>query len=130
MARNVFQKRKSKNMNKNTLGKYVRECREKAGLSQQAVANKLDLHVTYISKIERGAYVPGLRVLKSLAETLGVSLPQLSSRMMTAKGFDLNPSDFGIKTTEGTITREEMRLIESFRKQPRSVQTFVVGALK
>jgi transcriptional regulator with XRE-family HTH domain len=59
------------------LGQRVRELREELGYSQEELAERADLHVTYISGIERGQRNPGLNILASLAKALRVSLPAL-----------------------------------------------------
>jgi transcriptional regulator with XRE-family HTH domain len=59
------------------LGVRVKELRERQGLSQEQLAERADLHVTYISGIERGQRNPGLNILASLAKALRMSLPSL-----------------------------------------------------
>ena len=59
------------------LGQRVRDLRERAGVSQEQLAERGDLHVTYISGIERGRRNPGLNILARLAKALKVSLPIL-----------------------------------------------------
>ena len=59
------------------LGLRIKELRERQGLSQEQLAERADLHVTYISGIERGQRNPGLNILASLAKALKTSLPAL-----------------------------------------------------
>jgi transcriptional regulator with XRE-family HTH domain len=61
------------------LGHRVRDLRERNGLSQERLAERADLHWTYISGIERGKRNPGLNILARLAKALAVSLPVLVS---------------------------------------------------
>lgn len=58
-------------------GDRVRELRERAGLTQEALAERADLDVTYVSGIERGRRNPGLNILGRLAKALRVSLPTM-----------------------------------------------------
>ena len=58
-------------------GHRIRALREKLHLSQEQVAERADLHWTYISGIERGRRNPGLNTMGGLAEALGVSLSAL-----------------------------------------------------
>jgi transcriptional regulator with XRE-family HTH domain len=59
------------------LGQRVMELRERLGLSQEQLAERAGLHVTYISGIERGQRNPGLNNLASLARALRTPLPLL-----------------------------------------------------
>ncbi len=51
-------------------GRMIAAKREKLGLSQANLAKLLEKHVTYISKIERGQYVPNLKMASRLATFL------------------------------------------------------------
>ncbi len=70
------------------LGKIVsqnlRTVRAHRKLSQQAVANKARVSVSYISMLERGERTPPLETLEALAKALDVSplylLQELSAR--------------------------------------------------
>ena len=59
------------------LGRRVRELRLRLKLSQEALAERADLHWTYVSGIERGERNPALVNLAYLARALGVSLGEL-----------------------------------------------------
>lgn len=59
------------------LGHRVRELRERIGLTQEQLAERANLHTTYISGIERGRRNPGLNILAQLAKALRVTLPSL-----------------------------------------------------
>lgn len=63
------------------LGQRVRRLRERAGLSQEQLAERADLHVTYVSGIERGKRNPGLNILACLARALKMSLPALVTEL-------------------------------------------------
>lgn len=49
------------------------QLRKQKGLSQQALADAVGLHVTQIKRYEAGATQPALEALKKIAVTLGVS---------------------------------------------------------
>ena len=53
-------------------GDVLRRLRNEAGLSQEELAHRCDLHRTYISMLERGLKSPSLGVVVRLAEELGV----------------------------------------------------------
>ena len=58
-------------------GKKVREIRLKKDMSQADLAKILDVHVTYISGIERGLRNMSLKNIEKLAKGLGVSINEL-----------------------------------------------------
>lgn len=59
------------------LGKRVRDLRVRRGWSQEKLAEKANLHPTYIRGIERGKRNPSYLSLAKLARALSVSLPEL-----------------------------------------------------
>lgn len=59
------------------LGLAVRLYRQKAGLSQEGLAELADLHRTYIGGIERGERNVGYMNLVAIASALKVSLAEL-----------------------------------------------------
>lgn len=59
------------------LGRRVQRLRRAAGLSQEELADRADLHRTYLSGVERGLRNPTLTVLHRLAQAVGVSLSEL-----------------------------------------------------
>jgi transcriptional regulator with XRE-family HTH domain len=52
-------------------GQVLREHRVAAGLSQDALAQKAELHRNYVGEVERGAKCPSLCAIDALAEALG-----------------------------------------------------------
>ena len=59
------------------LARRVRDLREKKGWSQETLAEKADLHRTYLAGIETSRRNPTLRILAALAEALEVDLAAL-----------------------------------------------------
>jgi len=59
------------------LGVAVRHYRERLGISQEAFADKVSMHRTYYSAIERGEKNPTLRTLVRIAEGLGIHLAEI-----------------------------------------------------
>jgi transcriptional regulator with XRE-family HTH domain len=55
------------------LGESVRFFREYAGLTQEEVADKGDIHVTWISHVERGKVNPTYKTMEKIATGIGVS---------------------------------------------------------
>jgi DNA-binding XRE family transcriptional regulator len=59
------------------LGEGVRKYRKRAGLTQERLAEKVDLNPVYVGQIERGFKVPTVEVLVRLARALRVRLRDL-----------------------------------------------------
>ena len=55
----------------------LQRLRRQRGLSQAALARKIDGHVMTISRLERGASTPSIRLLQRLAKALGVPVSRL-----------------------------------------------------
>jgi transcriptional regulator with XRE-family HTH domain len=55
------------------LGEKVREQRRTRGMTQEALAEALDLSVAYVSLIERGGRNPPYTTVVAIARALGVS---------------------------------------------------------
>lgn len=51
-------------------GKVIRHMRIEAGLSQEELGYRSNLHRTYISQLERGLKSPSLNAIEALAEAL------------------------------------------------------------
>jgi transcriptional regulator with XRE-family HTH domain len=59
------------------LGKRVKELRVAAGLSQEALAFDVGIHVNHLSSLERGEANPSFLVLLSIARVLRVKLSEV-----------------------------------------------------
>lgn len=55
------------------IGKRIKECRERLGLTQEQFSEKTDLSVNYISTVERGASFPRCEKLITIINALEVS---------------------------------------------------------
>jgi transcriptional regulator with XRE-family HTH domain len=62
------------------LGTAVRDLRAERGLSQEALADAAQVHVTYLSGIERGLRNPSLDKLNALAAGLEIATLDLLAR--------------------------------------------------
>jgi transcriptional regulator with XRE-family HTH domain len=60
-----------------TFGQAVRRQRETLGISQEAFAEKANVHRTYISSIELGKVSVGIEVANQIAEALEIKLSNL-----------------------------------------------------
>ena len=61
------------------LGAAVRDLRLERGVTQEELADRAGLHVTYISGIERGLRNVGFRNLDRVARSLDLDLPALTA---------------------------------------------------
>ncbi|OYV86526.1 MAG: hypothetical protein B7Z73_11600 [Planctomycetia bacterium 21-64-5] len=63
------------------LGNTVKELRVKAGLSQEALADRARIHRTYVSQLERGLKSPTISVLLRIAEALATPASSIIQRI-------------------------------------------------
>ena len=61
----------------NAFGMSVRRLRHSRGLTQEEVAFRADIHVTYLSGIERGRRNPSLKNVRAVARALEVRVADL-----------------------------------------------------
>lgn len=54
------------------LGENIKKVREKLGKTQEELARKAEIHVSYLSRIERGVVNPSVEVLENIAKALKV----------------------------------------------------------
>jgi transcriptional regulator with XRE-family HTH domain len=83
------------------LGDYIKAQRKFNQQSQRELARLADLSDTYMSQLERGLHEPSIRVLRSVAEGLGIQPDQL---IMYAAGLPVDDSEV---STEDAIKRDE-----------------------
>lgn len=60
-------------MDKVELGMKLREARNKAGFTQEQLAEKADIGVMYLGEIERGVKMPSMKIFIKLIEALNIS---------------------------------------------------------
>jgi transcriptional regulator with XRE-family HTH domain len=62
------------------LGERVRSIRQQRGLTQERLAESLDLSVAYLSLIERGGRNPPYTTVVAIATALGVSTREICAK--------------------------------------------------
>ena len=72
-------------MKEQTLGKEIRKCRKDKKMTQEALAEKADLSVSYMGAVERGEKLPSLEAFIRIADALEVSADRLLSGMLEAE---------------------------------------------
>lgn len=60
-------------LDKVELGMKLREARNKAGFTQEQLAEKADIGVMYLGEIERGVKMPSMKIFIKLIEALDIS---------------------------------------------------------
>ena len=58
-------------------GQHIRYLRSRLGLTQEEVAHRAAIHVTYLSGVERGVRNPSLKNIRAIANALGVRAGEL-----------------------------------------------------
>ena len=64
-------------MNKDLIGKRIREARTQRRMTQEQLAEKAEITIVYLSELERGIKLPSLTVFVAIAEALHVSTDSL-----------------------------------------------------
>ena len=59
------------------IGEQIKAAREQAGLTQEQLAERIDVSVQFVSDLERGVVGISLTTLKKLCMTLGISSDQI-----------------------------------------------------
>lgn len=93
---------------KKSFGQRVKELRKKCGLTQEELAEKTELSVTFIGLVERGVNIPSVKTCDKIAKALGVSLDELFYFQREDKRMDMIKSLL-FKIRRGKI--EEISLI-------------------
>ncbi len=60
------------------VGRNIKTVREARGWSQEELADRAELHRTYVSGVERGVRNPTITVLERLAKALKVTIGSLT----------------------------------------------------
>lgn len=91
------------------LGAFIREQRNAAHLSLRALADKAGVSNPYLSQIERGLHEPSVRVLRSIATALNLSV----ETMLVRAGL-LDPEETGVagRADVATAIRDDPDLTE------------------
>lgn len=59
------------------IGRNIQKIRKKAGVTQEELADKVGVHVSYISRIERGVVNSSIEVIESIAKALKVKSSEI-----------------------------------------------------
>jgi len=104
---------------KSTLGKNIKLIRNHRRYSQELLAEKADISITFLSNIERGLKYPKPAVLSQIAESLGVEVHELfksNSKPNIAPIVVRNDSKKTISRLSKVMTRRINNAMESVFK--------------
>jgi transcriptional regulator with XRE-family HTH domain len=79
------------NRSRSTLGRTLRELRDRAGLTQKELAGSSGTDDTYISRVEHGRIDVGWSTLQRLLAALGTDMHQLADALVEAEQQDPPP---------------------------------------
>ena len=84
-------------MNQIKIGKFIAECRKNKNLTQEELAEKLNLSNKTISKWENGKGMPDSGIMLELCDTLNINVNELLS------GEKLNETNYQLKANENIV---------------------------
>jgi transcriptional regulator with XRE-family HTH domain len=109
------------------LGAFLRGQRQLANLSLRQVAELAHISNPYLSQLERGMHAPSLRILRSLADALGISADTLLEQAGLLADDSDSPSTADDRSTEAAI-RTDPRLTSAQKQTMLSVYRNFVAA--
>ena len=80
-------------MDKATFGKYIAKLRKKENLTQQNLADLLNVSVSAVSKWERGLCFPDLELFPAIANSFDISFEELMSNLHSPEAAKCSPPD-------------------------------------
>lgn len=105
-------------MGNKSVGKQIQKYRKKAGLSQEELAEKIDLTTASISNIERGVFYPKMENFIDIANLLGVSADLLLCDVIHAsQPAKENELSERLKNVSQEKRRQIYRLIETMLEE-------------
>jgi transcriptional regulator with XRE-family HTH domain len=95
-------------MDNKSIGKRIQQCRESIGISQEKLAERVELSPNFISTIERGVKVPSLENFVKIANALNISSDLLLSDVLS-KGYTVKASRFAEQIEQ--LSHEEQQQV-------------------
>jgi len=77
-----------------TVGERIRQYRVQADLTQEQLAEKADLHTTYIGQVERGEKNISVKCLKQILNALGIPLSDFFTGIGSGNSSSGSKQDF------------------------------------
>ena len=106
-------------MNQEKIGKFISECRKKQNLTQEQLAEKLNITSKAISKWEKGKSIPDVSIMQDLCRILNITLNDLFNGEKIADEDYKKVADENLLSAleDSTFTREEK--IKFYKKKYR-----------
>lgn len=92
------------------IGKRIKECRERLGLTQEQFSEKTGLSVNYISTVERGGSFPRYEKLITIINGLGVSADAIFCDVINGS-VEYKENEIS-RRLSGLPTEEQNRILE------------------
>ena len=102
-------------------GARIREMRRQCGLTQQAVADRLQVHRTTYTKYETGCVAPDQQSLLRMSEMFGVTVDAMLGRDVTMANAEGGQME---------LSAEERALVQMFRQLSSAEQQNVVKRVR
>ncbi len=96
----------------------IRALRKSADMSQQQLADKLNVHVTHLSKMENDRLTPSIDIVKRLMKVFGVSADQL-----------LNEEDATEISLQNTEFNEQLALINQLDEEEKNALVTIINSM-
>ena len=100
-----------------TLGSYLREQRDAAGMSLRQLAEQAGVSNPYLSQIERGLRKPSAEVLQQLAKALRISAEQVyvQAGILSPDDVEIRSVELAILADTGLTERQKQSLVDVYR---------------
>lgn len=100
-------------LNNEKIGNFIAECRRRLGMTQQTLADRLDVSFQAVSKWENGTTYPNIELLYDLATVLEVTVDEiLNGSRKQNEGFSYSKAGVDITYTD-TIKSEMAKHLET-----------------
>lgn len=104
-----------------SIGKQIRQSRHYAGITQEALAEKINVSPPYISRIENGSSSPSLQTLVDICNALDITIDSLMQDSLPAARKNLTGA---LGEVVADCTAEELNMLaEIARSILRSVRS-------
>ena len=98
-----------------TIGDIIKAARTASGLTQESLADKVDLSPTYISQIERGNRAPSLRVFFMLVNLLNIDMGVFNTEEACSN--DINKSAISCEIQKDLYEKNKCKFLKEIHEE-------------